>query len=94
MALELGPHVVDLCGDVFAIQHAGADLDRIRDGAHRCLAGLGPLPHHPCGALVAHRQALDHEAVIEDPDHPVAGRLGPIERQLWLLGRFHGDSRR
>ena len=87
-ALELALDVVDLGRDLLAVEHPGADLDRLRDrvraGSDRTRRAARTTPG---GALVGDRQLLDHEPVVERAD----GALGAwIERELWLLGGFHG----
>ena len=93
-ALELTPHVVDLSRHILTIEHPGADLDRVDHGPAGFLAAVRPLANDPRGALVGDGEALDHQAVVERTDDAVTvfGRL--IDGWLWLLGRFHGDSRK
>jgi hypothetical protein len=79
-ALELRAHVIDLRPHVLSIQNPSADLDRVGDRARRLLADLGALADHARRALVADREALDHQPVVECPHDAlaVAGRL--VER--------------
>ena len=46
-----------------AIQHAGADLHGVDDGAGRVLPRLGPLAHDARGGLVLHHEVVDAQAV-------------------------------
>ncbi len=91
LTLELRPHVVGLGGGALALEHPGADLDRV---AHRLggrVAGLGALADELRGAGVLDRQRLDHEPVVERAD----GAVGPVvEGELWSFGCFHGNLSR
>ena len=51
-ALELTPHVVDLRRRVLAVEHPGADLDRVGHRPAGFLSPLRALAHHASGALV------------------------------------------
>ncbi len=92
LALELGPDVVDLGGGALALEHPGADLDRVADRLAGRVPGLGALAHELGGAPVLDRQPLDHEPVVERA-HRAVGRA-VVEGELGSLGRFHADSRR
>src|SRR5215207_9281475 len=90
--LELPLHVVDLRRTLLAVEHPGADLDRLRDRVGGLLAGLSSLANHAGGTLVADRQRLDHEAIANRPDR--AFLAAAVEWELWLLGGFHWTLQR
>ena len=92
--LELTPHVVDLRRRILAVEHPGADLDRIDHGPAGFLAALRPLANDPRGALVGDREPFDHQPVVERADNAVAVVGCLVDGQLGLLGRFHEDSRK
>src|SRR4051794_12818733 len=92
LALELGFHVVDVrCGPL-ALDHAGADLDRARNRLGRLVALPDLLLDHARRGGIVHLEPLDHQAVTDGADGAI-GSIG-LERQLWLLGRFHGTFER
>ena len=79
LALELGADVVDLGRGALALEHAGADLDRVADRLRRRVPGLGALADEPGRALVVDGERLDHEAVADRADGPGAAAGGFVE---------------
>ncbi len=86
--LDLAAHVVDVGRRALVVDHPGADLDRLRDRLRGRAPSAGLLAHHARRAGVRDGQPLDHQPVVERADRGVGGGL--VERELWLLGRFHG----
>jgi hypothetical protein len=66
---------------VLAVEHAGADLDRVRDHARGMVARVGPRAHQLRRAGVVDDQVLDDQAADERGDARLA---------QWR-GGFHGN---
>jgi hypothetical protein len=65
--LELGPDQLGVGSGLLAFQHPRADLDGVLDRLHGVLARMLAGPHQPHGGRVVDQQAVDRDAVSDDP---------------------------
>src|SRR3954466_3502360 len=81
--VELALHELGVRARLLAVEHPGADLDRVRDHPDGVGARLLALAGGPAGRLVVHDEAVDDHAVADRADMRLAE---------WSRG-FHGDCR-
>jgi hypothetical protein len=68
--LELRLHELRVRAGLLAVEHAGADLDRVEHGLDGIVAVLLALADEPDGAFVLDHEAVDRDAVA---DHSYVG---------------------
>ena len=70
--LEVLPQHLDRRAGLLAVEHPGADLDRVRDHPRRILTAIDPRPHELGGDRVVDDQALDDHAPEQGGDARLA----------------------
>ena len=79
--LELRLDELDVRAGLLAVQHAGADLDRVADDPRGIVTGLLARPHELDGRRVVDREPVDEHAVGEHGDARVAERSGSFHTE-------------